>query len=95
MSSVYDDATVVGGPSRNLYDQGSKSSPDKDRIDSMKPSSGRKPTIGLVDVSDYMQESRSFIVPIGKDGLVAAIAKLDKQLQEVNTFHCCVTLVDI
>ena len=83
MSSVYDDVTVVGGPSRNVADHGLGKSTDKNGSP-LKQGFDRKTTAGFVDVVDYMQESRPFVVPIGRDGLIAALGKLDQRLKEVS-----------
>ena len=37
---------------------------------------------------DYMEEERPFFVKIGKDGLIAALQKLDRQLRNVRIFRC-------
>ena len=37
---------------------------------------------------NYMEDERPFFVKIGKDGLIAALQKLDRQLRNVRTFRC-------
>ena len=40
---------------------------------------------------DYMEEERPFFVKIGKDGLIAALQKLDGQLRNVRTISSFIT----
>ncbi len=43
---------------------------------------------------DYMEEERPFFVKIGKDGLIGALQKLDRQLRNVSEpFSCCCAFV--
>jgi hypothetical protein len=44
------------------------------------------PVNDFVRAADYMLDEREFFVSIGKDGLIAALQKLDKQLENVCVF---------
>jgi hypothetical protein len=86
------DTTVVGGPSSvaNRADLKDRNSVPRfgNEGDFMKPSSadhkrGKLPVNDFVRAADYMLEEREFFVSIGKDGLIAALQKLDKQLEDV------------
>jgi hypothetical protein len=93
MGSRIDDEdadTVVGGPSYPVKYKGLKKS---DRIDESYDSSSTHPRKGvsLHDFSktaDYALEERAFFVPIGKDGVITALEKIDKQLRDVSTIVC-------
>jgi hypothetical protein len=87
MSSRIDDEdadTVVGGPVKH---RGLKKS---DRIDeSFHSSNSTHPRKGvsLHDFSktaDYALEERPFFVPVGKDGIIVALEKIDRQLRNVS-----------
>ena len=88
--SIGDNTTVVGGPSSvaNRADLKERNSIRfGNEGDFMKPSSpdkkGKLPVNDFVRAADYMLEEREFFVSIGKDGLIAALQKLDKQLEDV------------
>ena len=79
--SVGDATTVVGGPSSiaaglESFDTGKyNNSPKKPTI--------RPPHITFTQTVDYLAEERPFFVKIGKDGLISALQKLDRQLKNV------------
>lgn len=90
MSTTFgDNSTVVGESS---HTQGLK--PDEDYLKDSGPrragdgygkSSQPKTGNDFVATVDYTIEERPFFVPIGKDGVIAALEKLDRQLVQVNT----------
>lgn len=84
--SVGDATTVVGGPSSvaggpEFFDHGKHGSSSKKPV----PRSAQ-PT--FVQTVDYLEEERPFFVKIGKDGLIAALQKLDRQLKNVRVVQC-------
>lgn len=90
--SIGDNTTVVSGPSSvaNRSDLKERNSTRfGNEEDFMKPSSamdykkGKMPVNDFVRAADYMLDEREFFVSIGKDGLIAALQKLDKQLENV------------
>lgn len=85
--SIADNTTVVGGPLSTIG--------DNDRVDPKitkatprygQPSSHNTASRPIADTPDYMETDRPFFIKIGKDGLNAALQKLDKQLQNVRLF---------
>ena len=88
MSSVGDATTVVErSPSRHPHN--ARPAHGKPRIDeepefskSAKPARGFS-TANFATTLDYLEEERPFFVKIGKDGLIAALQKLDTQLRNV------------
>ncbi|KNZ71567.1 hypothetical protein J132_08625 [Termitomyces sp. J132] len=92
MSTVYADATTVFGGDQDTFTDGFKPS-----TSSIKPKDldHRQAGAGLgksaqpklvndfIATTDYTLEERPFFFPIGKDGLIAALEKLDKQLVQV------------
>lgn len=82
-ASVFDDSTVVGGPS-NSY-QNPSFGKDSDPGPS-KPTIGAKTEVNLklVDATDYLQQERPFFVLIGKEGLIAALNELDSQIRKAS-----------
>jgi hypothetical protein len=92
-ASIGDNTTVVGGPSSvaNRADLKERNSPRfGNEEDYVKPFSADKkaklPVNDFVRAADYMLDEREFFVSIGKDGLIAALQKLDKQLESVCIF---------
>ena len=88
MSSLGDGTTVVDGatsvPPSHMYMNGKSSvgeEPHKPR---------RNFSANFATAVDYMEEERAFFVKIGKDGLIAALQKLDRQLRAVRP-ACLVT----
>ena len=82
MSSVGDATTVVeSSPSRYHNRNG------KPRIDEepgfMKAAQPKGLNANFAAAVDYMEEERPFFVKIGKDGLIGALQKLDRQLRSV------------
>ncbi|EMD35680.1 hypothetical protein CERSUDRAFT_85643 [Gelatoporia subvermispora B] len=90
-SSVGDNTTVVGGGSVAPKDLSLDQHDDYLR----KPSANGKPSHGLQPVAegtflrteDYTLGNRPFFVNIGKDGLIAALQKLDTQLKNAGMTH--------
>lgn len=83
-----DGATVVAGAAsvanrKELQRERKDDFPDKP----YKPIPNGLSSTGIVghdfSKSDYAMEDRPFFVPIGKDGVTAALQKLDEQLQQV------------
>jgi hypothetical protein len=78
--SNFDDSTVVGGPAYGKTpreDIFTKPAPNG-YTGHLRPTN----TSTFVKALDYTAEDRPFFVNIGKDGLIAALQKLDRQLQE-------------
>jgi hypothetical protein len=79
-----DNTTVVGGSSLTKY----KPTESIDFPRSAQQVGNAKNRHGehdFVTSSDYMLEERPYFVRIGKDGLIGALQRLDKQLQKVCT----------
>ena len=90
MSSVGDATTIVDhSPSRPAHsDVYGKHTNGKMRIleEPEFPAKPRAQGLGAANFAtavDYMEEERPFFVKIGKDGLIAALQKLDGQLRNV------------
>ena len=90
MSSVGDATTVVErSPSRHPHN--ARPAHGKPRIDEEPEfSKSAKParefsTANFATTLDYLEEERPFFVKIGKDGLIAALQKLDTQLRNVRS----------
>jgi hypothetical protein len=83
--------TVVGGPSYPVKHRGlKKSDPIDESFDSSNSTPPRK-GVSLHEFSktaDYALEERPFFVPVGKDGIIAALEKIDRQLRNVSTVIC-------
>ncbi|THU99362.1 hypothetical protein K435DRAFT_719810 [Dendrothele bispora CBS 962.96] len=80
-STVYGDRSTVVNEEHDVtyrHKDESAHSPSK--------RAGKAKASGFV-TADYQLEDRPFFVPIGKDGLVAALQKLDKQLVESGRQH--------
>jgi hypothetical protein len=77
--SVGDNTTVVGGPS------GYRVELDQSYTKSALVDDAKHNRVGpnFVKATDYTEEERPFFVKIGKDGLTAALHKLDTQLRSV------------
>ncbi len=87
-SSVTGNTTVVGGPLSHIG--------ETDYLTDGRPSPTYKPSAtktkaGLSNSSpqpfgetaDYLEQEHPFCVSIGKDGLIAALGRLDEQLRRV------------
>ncbi|OBZ67929.1 hypothetical protein A0H81_12164 [Grifola frondosa] len=79
--------TVVSGPSKDFLR-------DRDHEEYVKRSDhgGKHPTFeargnNFVKATEYLDEQRPFFVNIGKDGLIAALQKLDKELRASGRTH--------
>ena len=91
-TSVADNTTVVGGPLSHIGDPAylSESYPRK-------ASTGGKavhlahdmPPRTFLETAQYTDVERPFFVPIGKDGLISALQKLDTQLRNVSVLPSC------
>ena len=87
--SIMDNTTVVGGALSNIGETEYLREPFNSNKMSRSEPDG-KPSIGAKVVSknlrhtpDYLDTDRPFFIKIGKDGLISALQKLDKQLQQV------------
>ena len=95
MSSVGDATTVVDGHATSAsyyghagHHNGKPRYVGEDSPTLKKPShrggAERELSVGnFATAVDYMEEERPFFVKIGKDGLIAALQKLDRQLRNV------------
>lgn len=88
LSAPLDGATVVGGPAsvanrKELLREHNDDFPAKPYSSIANGVSKAAAIAHDFSKSDYGIEDRPFIVPIGKDGVTAALQKLDKQLQQV------------
>jgi len=83
-SNFGDNSTVVGDPSYKHQDEIFNKEPSPH-----KPSTSRTGVISKGRMhneftsTDYSLEERPFFIPINKDGVIAALNKLNKQLIEV------------
>ena len=83
MSSVGDATTVVeSSPSRYHHNRNGKARIDEEP-DFIKSAHPKGLSTNFAAAVDYMEEERPFFVKIGKDGLIAALQKLDRQLRSV------------
>ncbi|KAK1232031.1 hypothetical protein PQX77_004837 [Marasmius sp. AFHP31] len=79
MSSVAEGSTVIGDRDFNNH----RLSPVPSTSKIHKPSDKRRvPETSEFITSDYSLEDRPFFVPIGKDGVTAALQKLDNELKQ-------------
>lgn len=89
---VGEGTTVVGGPATHLS-PASVDNRDKDSLHKGADGSAtlRKPSVhvnsNFVHTVDYLETERPFFISIGKDGLIAALQKLDRQLQNSTGSH--------
>jgi hypothetical protein len=85
-----DASTVVGDRSTVIEDRDTTfrhdSSPVKEHVDYAGSKRSGKGKASTFVTTDYTLEDRPFFVPIGQDGLVAALQKLDRELKEVSDF---------
>ncbi|KAL0071611.1 hypothetical protein AAF712_001468 [Marasmius tenuissimus] len=79
MSSVAEGSTVIGDREFSNHRLSPVPSTSKIHKSSGKP---RVPDTSEFITSDYSLEDRPFFIPIGKDGVIAALQKLDKELQQ-------------
>jgi len=80
-STVYGDRTIVNEDHDATLRHKEDFSPIKEYEGSKR--AGKAKASQFV-TADYELEDRPFFIPIGKDGLVAALQKLDKQLVDVS-----------
>jgi regulator of protease activity HflC (stomatin/prohibitin superfamily) len=84
-SNFGDNSTVVGDP---VYKQSEETmskgtySPGKHHMHGVTGVHSGKARMSEFTTVDYTVEERPFFVPIGKDGVIAALEKLDRQLQD-------------
>ena len=79
MSSVAEGSTVIGDRDFNhRLDPVQSTSKNQNSLEKRKA----PPTNDFI-TSDYSLEDRPFFVPIGKDGVIAALQKLDRELLQV------------
>jgi hypothetical protein len=87
--SLADNVTVVGGPSGSTYGpKDDLKSPHlrSGTLSDDKVLRGKGVSVAnaeLVRNIDFITENRPFLIPIDKAGLIAALQKLDRQLQNV------------
>lgn len=83
--STVDGTTVINGPASasgsNKHD--SYPEPTKSAIPARPDPHMPPPNAKLMHTADYLLADRPFFVSIGKDGLIAALQKLNRQLKEV------------
>lgn len=79
MSSLGDGTTVVDGHVSTVVSGNGKARFEEP----FKPSAHKASAANFVSALDYMEEDRQFFVKIEKDGLIAALQKLDRQLKNV------------
>lgn len=90
-ADAVDGTTVIGGALSNVGDSAYLS-----ESFSKKPSNGKGIQMpipetdthsrGFFETAEYMDTDRSFFITIGKDGLIAALQKLDTQLRNVSSY---------
>lgn len=97
--SVADNTTVVGGgPMSHIGD-----SMDYKNAYEPSPSSSKQtyvratnvvsaPAANFTENANYLEKERPFFVTIGTDGLIAALQKLDRQLQNVSRWSLSMSL---
>ncbi|KAI0717062.1 hypothetical protein C8Q76DRAFT_617747 [Earliella scabrosa] len=88
MSSVGDATTVVDGSAH--YREHTNGHSFKAPIDEVPQKPRRREYASPANFAtavDYMEEERPFFVKIGKDGLIAALQKLDRQLRASGRVH--------
>lgn len=86
MSSNFgDNSTVVGDPAYKRTGE-STSKESSPHLGGFHTSTGKSRMNEFTTV-DYTIQERPFFIPIGKDGVIAALEKLDKQLQDVTSLH--------
>ena len=83
-----DGTTIVSGRLSHVGDADyltadSSSSPKKYQPTTFKNARDKN----FVETADYLATERPFFVAIGKDGLIAALQKLDAQLRQVRAPH--------
>ena len=83
MSTTYGNGSTVVGDLDNVHLKHPETSKEARRPHHSTQSN-------FVDNVDYALKERAFFVPIGKDGVIGALEKLDHQLVEVNLL--CQTL---
>ena len=85
MSSVGDATTVVEGhaPTSSYHAHGNGKARFHHEESALKKPQRELSAANFVAAVDYMEEERPFFVKIGKDGLIAALQKLDRQLRNV------------
>lgn len=87
--SIADGSTVVAGPAsvvnrKELLRERNDDFPAKPYSPITRGvSKTRTLAVGDFSKTEHALEDRPFFVPIGKDGVAAALQKLDKQLQQV------------
>lgn len=93
MASIVGEATTIVGDAFEAGDEphlSTKEHPHKPTSSSAVKGKGRADQ--FVATMDYTLEERPFFIRIGKDGVIAALEKLDQQLVQVSSrylFHRC------
>ncbi|PSS37450.1 hypothetical protein PHLCEN_2v657 [Hermanssonia centrifuga] len=82
--SFADNTTVVGGPLSTLGDSSYLQSLKKPTANG-KSTANDGPSGASFQTAEYMNTERPFFVTIGKDGLIAALQKLDLELRNVSS----------
>ena len=89
--SVDGNTTVVDGPSPHV--DGRPSTLYKPTSKASKPTRSDHTRQQFGESADYLEQDRPFCVSIGKDGLIAALGKLDDQLRKVrSSYHMYITV---
>lgn len=81
--SIADNTTVVAGPS-SVVDRKDISHYQSDSSKSQPSQHHKRAANDFVRAVDYTMENRQFFVPVGHDGLISALQKLDQELQNVS-----------
>lgn len=87
--SSNDGATVVAGPSSNAGKTRQRSTSDLFNTVEKTHATGHQPVEKVVGnqfarEADYSFQNRPFFIPIEKSGLIGALQKLDRELQNVS-----------
>lgn len=96
MPSAFGEASTVVGDSFKPRDDSpfpvkekSGRATTSNLLDSAATSKSKEKADDFVATMDYTLEERPFFVRIGKDGVIAALERLDRQLVDVSSQLCC------
>lgn len=92
-----DNSTVVGEPPYKRQDDayGKHTPPPTRAQTSTQGFTGQEARLSEFTTVDYTIEERPFFIPIGKNGVIEALEKLDRQLVEVCSSPSCVNPMNI
>lgn len=80
-SNFGDNSTVIGDAAYKQFN--GKESPPPPKAQTSTQGFTGKTRMSEFTTVDYTVEEKPFFIPIGKGGVIAALEKLDRQLQEV------------